>query len=90
MLMSVSASPPPLSFPLPPPQSNYYECAVLILRQFPEQLDLLLSLVFSEKIEESKMKALMEHISKHSPTLLLRIMAQLASNTSAAGMELLR
>lgn len=78
---------------LPPPsplQSNYYECALLILLKYSDQLDLLLSLVFSERIEEQKMLSLMEHISKHSTNLLPRVMAKLASDTCSAGMELLR
>ena len=72
-------------------QNNYYECAVLILLKLPSsQIDLLLSLIFSNCIEERKMQALMEHISRSSAGLLVQVMTRLASNTSSAGMELLR
>ena len=71
-------------------QSNYSECVLLILLKHPDQIDTLLSLTFSDRIEEAKMQSLMEHISKNNATMLLQIISRLASNTSSAGMELLR
>ena len=37
-------------------QNEYCECVDLILSHFPDQIDHLLTLVFSEKIAEAKMQ----------------------------------
>lgn len=71
-------------------QSNYHECALMILTKFPAQLDVLLSLVVDQKLEEEKVRALMEHISCNDIHLLAQIITILAHYTSSAGMELLR
>ena len=71
-------------------QNEYCECADLILSHYPDQIDHLLALVFSEKIAEAKMQQLLNHLSKNSVQLLSRILSKLASNTCLAGMELLR
>ena len=71
-------------------QNEYCECVDLILSHFPDQIDHLLALVFSEKIAEAKMQQLLNYLSKNSTQLLSRILSKLASNTCLAGMELLR
>ena len=76
-----------MSFPM---QNEYCECANLILSHYPDQIDHLLALVFSEKIAEAKMQQLLNYLSKNSTQLLSRILSKLASNTCLAGMELLR
>ena len=73
-----------------PMQNEYCECANLILSHYPDQIDHLLALVFSEKIAEAKMQQLLNYLSKNSTQLLSRILSKLASNTCLAGMELLR
>ena len=73
-----------------PIQNEYCECVDLILSHFPDQIDHLLALVFSEKIAEAKMQQLLNYLSKNSTQLLSRILSKLASNTCLAGMELLR
>ena len=62
----------------------------MILSKFPAQLDVLLSLVVKEKLDERKVQSLMEHIGHHDTHLLSRILSLLAHSTSTAGMELLR
>lgn len=71
-------------------QSNYHECALLILLKHPTQLDMLLTLVFSQTLEEDKVRGLMEQISKNNTELLFQIMSRLARSTCSTGMELLR
>ena len=71
-------------------QNEYYECADLILSHYPDQIDHLLALVFSDKIPEAKMQQLLNYLSKNSTNLLSRVLSKLASNTCMAGMELLR
>ena len=78
-----------LTAPLPN-QNEYTECADLILSHYPDQVDHLLSLVFSEKIPESKMQLLLEYLSKSRVKLLSMVLTKLANNTCTAGMELLR
>jgi len=71
-------------------QNNYHECALLILTKFPSQLEVLLSIVMKDKVEEQKVRNLMEFISTHDSHLLSRVISLLAHSTSTAGMELLR
>ncbi|XP_064396022.1 E3 ubiquitin-protein ligase HACE1-like [Halichondria panicea] len=70
-------------------QGNYYGCVELILSKYPEQVDKLLALVFSQHIEESKMQGLLEYLSNSSVHLLAAVLNKLASDTATAGMELL-
>ena len=71
-------------------KGNYYECVEQILKKYPDQVDNLLTLVFSNKIEESKVQSLLEYLSKTSVHLLTAVLSKLANNTCTAGMELLR
>ena len=71
-------------------QNEYCECANLILSHYPDQIEHLLAMVFSDKIPEAKMQQLLTYLGKNCTNLLSRVLSKLASNTCLAGMELLR
>ena len=71
-------------------QNEYCECAHLILSHYPDQIERLLAMVFSDKIAEAKMQQLLTYLGKNCTNLLSRVLSKLASNTCLAGMELLR
>ena len=80
-------SPPP---PLSSLQSGYHECVEAMLTPYPGEVDLLVQLVSTEKIPETKALSLMEYLCNASTYLLTVLVRKLARNASTAGMELLR
>ena len=90
MVLMCSLSPilPPLS--LSSLQSGYHECVEAMLTPYPGEVDLLVQLVSTEKIPETKALSLMEYLCNASTYLLTVLVRKLARNASTAGMELLR
>ena len=79
---------PPLS--LSSLQSGYHECVEAMLTPYPGEVDLLVQLVSTEKIPETKALSLMEYLCNASTYLLTVLVRKLARKASTAGMELLR
>ena len=84
---NVLPSPPP---PLSSLQSGYHECVEAMLTPYPGEVDLLVQLVSTEKIPETKALSLMEYLCNASTYLLTVLVRKLARKASTAGMELLR
>ena len=87
--MVLMCSPSPL-LPCSSLQSGYHECVEAMLTPYPVEVDLLVQLVSTEKIPETKALSLMEYLCNASTYLLTVLVRKLARNASTAGMELLR
>ena len=79
-----------LALILPPSQNGYHECVAVMLDHFPELVQHMILLVFSEEVTEVKMLEDMEFLCKSSTRLLSRVVWSLAEKVADRGMELLR
>ncbi|XP_065916670.1 E3 ubiquitin-protein ligase HACE1-like isoform X2 [Dysidea avara] len=69
--------------------NSYQECAELILRQFPTELDCLINLSCGQKISEDIIIMTLQHLCANDQLLHSTILSRLAKQASTTGLELL-